>query len=181
MKRLFPLLLCGLASGCLSTPIETTEVPVSLAGWEGRAVDLGRGKGTITEYWPVGESPRSWTRLATVQFLEGDRHTAREAMEELRSRMRARGGEGVVVSWEVIAEDETSLTCEWSIQGSPDHEDQVELARLLEGRDGLHRVAFTRKGAAFPEEERARWIEALAGARVTKDGRPVGDGAGGQE
>ena len=73
----------------------------------------------------------------------------------------------------LIAEDPSSVTCEWSISGSPDHSDQVELARLLEGNDGLHRVAFTKKGADFSAEERKRWLEALAGAQVVKDGQAV--------
>ena len=174
MKSLLLALLCApLLTGCLSAPLETTVVPVDLQGWEGRGVDLGRGRGTITELHPPGESLDDWTQLVTLQFLEGSERSPREAMDVLRSAMQARASADVSVTWRVLDETDTSITYEWSIAGSREHADQVELARLLEGQDGLHRVAFAKHGVAFSAEERARWRAALAGAEVVKEGEPV--------
>jgi hypothetical protein len=42
--------------------------------------------------------------------------------------------------------------------------DQIEIARLLGGNDGVHRVAFVRKGLDFAPGEREKWLEAFSKA-----------------
>jgi hypothetical protein len=52
-------------------------------------------------------------------------------------------------------------------------QDQVELARMLFGNEGIHRIALVRKGPGFAPGEREEWLDAFSKAFVERDGERV--------
>ncbi|HYD58538.1 MAG TPA: hypothetical protein VEB41_16655, partial [Burkholderiales bacterium] len=88
-------------------------------------------------------------------------------MKTLESQMRARCPGA---KWRVVNQDSTSVTYEWSLSGCAGHSDQHEVARLLKGNDGVHRIAYVRKTPQLDAAERSTWLRAFANAYVEKDG-----------
>jgi len=169
MGRLVILSALLAVAGCAGIPLETVSVPAQSDGWKMGYGNERRGR-TILELIPTNESISSWSRMLTIQFLEGMRQPPRAVMTSLEAEMRSRCPNAL---WNVIAEDATSITYQWSISNCGGQPDQIELARLLKGNDGVHRVAYVRKGTAFDPSERETWLTALSNAYVTKDGKRV--------
>jgi hypothetical protein len=156
-------------AGCASTPIEAIVTEQNLAGWKaGNQQDLGRGKGTIVELIPVSESIDKWQHLATIQFLEGEHRTPKLLMEALEASMKTRCPTST--DWRVISEEPHSVTYEWRIHSCTGQENQTEISRILQGYDGLHRIAYTEKGDTMSPENREFWMKVLGKAYVAKGG-----------
>lgn len=164
LKRTALLALAFLA-GC-TTPAETLFVPLESANWslahEARGSML-EGRPGIREFVPVGEDLESWSRLLTVQNWDGDRRAPWEVVSELRDAMLERCPDA---TWEVLEGGPDSVVYEWRIEDCGDHDDQHEVARMVRGNLGLHRVALTAKGGALDPELRASWLEIVGGAFV---------------
>jgi len=168
MLRLWLLCLVLLTSSCATT-IETVYVPSDPSGWKfGAGSD--RLNQTIAEFVPSNESIDNWTRLLTIQFLEGEKRSPVTLMEDLKSRMQARCPGSY---WGVISQDSLSTLYEWKITGCSDNPDQNEIARLLKGNDGLHRIAYTEKTRAMDAASRDKWITIFKDAYVEKGGKKV--------
>jgi hypothetical protein len=156
-----------LIAGCASTPLEAIVTEQNLAGWKaGNRQDLGRGKGTIVELIPVSESIDKWQHLATIQFLEGEHRRPQFLMEALETSMKTRCPASA--DWRVITEEPHSVTYEWRIHSCMGQENQTEISRILQGNDGLHRIAYTEKGDAMTPENREFWMKVLGKAYVAK-------------
>jgi hypothetical protein len=163
------LILIGVLSiaGCVSTPLEAIVTEQKLAGWKvGSQQDLGRGRGTIVELIPVSESIDKWQQLGTIQFFEGENRAPQVLMEALEERMKTRCPTST--DWRVISEEPHSVTYEWRIHSCTGQDNQMEISRILQGNDGLHRIAYTEKGDAMTPENRELWMEVLRKAYVAK-------------
>lgn len=153
--------------GCASTPIEAIVTEQQLAGWKvGSQHDSGRGKGTIVELVPVAESIDAWRHLGTIQFFEGERRSPETIMAAMESTMRSRCPN--TTEWRVISAEPHSIVYEWRIHSCVGQDDQSEISRILEGNDGLHRIAYTEKSENMDPSNRAFWMAALQKAYVAK-------------
>jgi hypothetical protein len=164
-----PAIFCAILmmSGCVSTPIEGIATPAKMEGYKvGSAHDTGRGKGTIVEFVPVTESINNWHHLATIQFMEGAHLSPDAAMQVLENTMKTRCPNHT--EWRVISEGPHDVIYQWQIRSCPGQENQVEIARIMQGNDGLHRIAYTEKGDAMNPTNREVWMEVLKSAYVTK-------------
>jgi hypothetical protein len=164
-----PAICCAILimSGCVSTAIEGIATPGKMEGWKvGSAHDSGRGKGTIVEFVPATESINNWQHLATIQFMEGVNLAPDAAMLQLENSMKIRCPDHT--EWRVISEGPHDVIYEWRIHSCPGQEGQVEIARIMQGNDGLHRIAYTEKGDAMNLQSREEWMGVLKSAYVTK-------------
>jgi hypothetical protein len=165
--RILPLMGASLVVSCASTPIEGIVTEQSLVGWKaGSQGDLGRGKGTIVELVPVSESINKWQQLGTIQFLEGEHRTPQSLMEALETTMKTRCPGAT--DWRMVSAEPHSVTYEWRIQSCTGQDNQAEIARILQGNDGLHRIAYTEKGDTMKPENRELWMKVLNKAYVAK-------------
>ncbi|MEL6431016.1 MAG: hypothetical protein AAFP22_03140 [Planctomycetota bacterium] len=156
----------ALLTASCRTAVETTFLPMDSEGWRvGFRRDLGRRVGTITELVPEGQTVQAWSEMVTIQLVAGDgTEDAGSTASDLFAEQRTKYGDAV--AHRVIAEDEHSVLYEWTLLAHPIHPDQHEIARLLEGNEGMHRVAYTHKYGELNDAERALWIERLSGAVV---------------
>jgi len=168
MSRAFLMGMVLALVGCAAT-LETVYVPAENKGWK---VGSGTNKPgtTLVEFIPTEESISNWTRLFTIQFLEGTRDSPEKVMETLQARMRARCPD---VQWMTISENASSILYQWSISNCAGQMDQIEIARLLSGNEGVHRISFARKGSNFASGEKEKWLDAFSKAYVVKDFKPV--------
>lgn len=164
----------SLLASC-QTHLEAIATDVELEGWHVvHALDVP-GKGNIIEWTPATESAQDWTEMVTIQFLENMTMPLPEAVAELEQKMRDRVPS---VRWEVVDAQADSILYEWSFTDEA-YGTQHELARMLRGNDGLHRIAYTRK-AAIDAATRGHWLANLRGAAVWKKGAPIVLEAGGR-
>ena len=162
------LSLLLLVAAC-TTPLEATVVPIPATGLKvGHQADV-RGRGTIREFVPVDEDISNWRHLVTVQFFEGERRTPKEMAGKLEETARAHGG---TLAWAIVEQDANSVLYEWSLldcpKAGPEYRDQCEIARLLRGNDGLHRVAYTERARQMPAAAREKYLTAFRAAYVAK-------------
>ena len=157
-----------LSLAACAVPLESIYAPADTTGWKVAHAQDVRGAGNIVERIPVNETLQNWTKMVTVQFFENERQTPQTMMDRLRARMLQRCPGAI---WNQLESDRTSVLYEWRIASCPGEQDQHELSRLLQGNDGLHRIAYTEKVANLPANVRARWIDTLKGAYVVKGGR----------
>jgi len=165
------------AAACRGTPRAPSELAwiqppgESWEGWTSRAYPGNAlGPGLLVESIPTEERWDRWVHMVTTQFLEGAEETPRELMERILARYAERCS---ALESTVLAEDEASLTYEWWIDACPSAPDQHEVARILRGDHGLHRVAFVARGPRMSPELRGEWLDRLAGARVLERGEAV--------
>ena len=155
-------------AGCATT-LETVYVPAENAGWKvGHGTN--RSEATFVEFIPSGETISNWSRMFTIQFLEGARDAPRDFMSKLQAQMAKRCP---ATRWTVVSDDSSSITYQWSISDCSGHPDQIEIARVLKGNDGLHRISYVRKASTFEPTERESWTGAFAKAYVEKGGKRV--------
>jgi len=168
VSRVFRVAMVLALVGCATT-FETVYVPAENKGWQ-----VGSGTNRpgekLVEFVPTEESISNWSRMFTIQFLEGTRDSPQKVMEALQARMRAHCRDA---QWATISQNASSVTYQWSVSNCAGQMDQIEIARLLSGNDGVHRIAFVRKGLDFAPGEKEKWLEAFSKAYVLKDGRPV--------
>lgn len=152
-----------------TTPLERAVVPIPATGLKvGHQADV-RGRGNIREFVPVDEDIEAWRHLVTVQFFEGERQTPKEMVRKLEAVARGHGG---TLDWAIIEEDANSALYEWRLLDCPKeghaYRDQCEIARLLLGNDGLHRVAYTEKARTMDPAAREKYLAAFRAAYLAK-------------
>ena len=169
MKHLYKfvavVLVVGLA-GC-ATPLEGIYAPIDASGWKVAYAKDVPGKGNIVERIPSGESLNNWSKMVTIQFMEGEQRTPSVFMDGLKGQMTQRCPK---VEWAVVESSNTSILYEWTIKNCPGQQDQHEVSRLLRGNDGLHRIAYVEKVSQLSKETRERWTANLKSAYLVKGG-----------
>lgn len=167
LKLLIALLLLCVSSCKTMTQqdVETLYLPEPESWPRVNAQDDGHA--TLVEFVPEGQTLEHWRDLLTIQALD-DRlgpQAPRPVMDQLEAMMRKRGGQ---LEWHVIEEDEQSVLYEWNLRGAQGVEDQGELARLVRGKDALHRAAYAYKPLPLAPERRLDKLAILRKARVIK-------------
>lgn len=169
----FSALMSNLA-GCLTAPVETLRIEpshINTSNWHvSKARDFGWGKGSIIERVPVGQDQSNWKELISIQFIEGVKDSPSEFVKNLKEQINS---SCKLAYWNVIDSDKNGITYEWRVNNCANHKAQHEIARILQGNDGLHRVAYAMKGGEMPKEVRENWIRALSNAYVKKGGNRV--------
>ncbi len=127
--------------------------------------DFGVGRGTIREFLPKREKIKKWKHLATIQFIEGESLSPIEFMQTLKVKMTKRCKD---TKWNIINETKYTITYEWSIDSCKKNKDQHEIARILQGNDGLHRIAYTEKKSEMDMNNKKIWLSVIYDAYVAK-------------
>ena len=166
-SRVFAALSLVAGSCASGPPKEQAYLPRPEQKWISRSYrGSPEGDGQLVESVPADESFELWTRMITIQFIEGCDDSPHEMMDRILARLAAKCPE--LVS-NLIREDELGVIYEWRIDACAAAPDQHEIARVFTGVEGLHRVAYTQKGPVMPDDVRAEWIERVSEAILIKD------------
>lgn len=178
MKKILFLFYFLLLAGCSPIQLETSYVPVKQSEWTvGYAYDDGFfGEGTITELVKNGERIDSWTQLLTIQFYEGIDTEIELFYQTYRYALSKRVKESTkcqYTQWHLIEKRKTSVIYEWRAKDCHREADQHEIAKLMKGNDGIHRVAYVKKNEDINFKERNKWIDVLQNSYIEKAGEKV--------
>jgi hypothetical protein len=120
----------------------------------------------IFEYVLQGETVENWTELVTIQSFDKQYikfPPPETAMNLLKERMVQRCP---TVEWNVNERTKESILYEWRIKNCPPNPDQMEIARLIEGKWNRYRVAYATKVSELPQRKRTDWIKSLREAKT---------------
>jgi TPR repeat protein len=115
------------------------------------------------EYIPRAQTLHDWSELlvwnANLSRRTPDLVLAQEDF------LRTMGAACPTLGYQQIAVGPRDRIFEWWHEGCNGRPAQVEIVRVLAGKLGQHTISYGRRGA-FPVEERQRWRERLANARL---------------
>lgn len=157
-------------AGCSSvTALETTYIPFENKGWKVGYVTDTRYQ-TLVEFVPDNETVLNWSRMLNIQFFEGVRKPVQQVMPVLMAGIQRSCPD---VTWFVLSEDSASVTYEWSVENCKGQDDQTEIVRLLQGNDGVQRIAFVCKSEYCDPQEQAIVLDYFSKAYVEKNGKKI--------
>lgn len=160
------------ASASLEAKIETVfeiltfPVPES----EGAAWNLAHDEKhelgvAIREWVPANETLAEWSEMISVQYLSINAfvdppETAEDYLGifEFKLKQKQPG-----VSLRVIKGGQDDLIAEWAL---PYGDKQHEIFRLVWTPNGIHRIAYTRRGEQLMPQESKKWLKCLYDAKV---------------
>jgi len=143
-------------------------------GWKVGHVQHLSGNGYVRELLPADETIDDWRHLATVQFFDGADGTAQDVLRRVERATRALCEVG---EWLVLEPSPHDVTYEWWGREGSGGEPRHEVARLLQGPDGIHRIAYAERGVSMDPVNREHWLQVLRGARLVS-GEAVGEAGG---
>jgi hypothetical protein len=145
-------------------PTGEGEVEAIQGEWVTYTTDRGPlGEGEMRVSIPADESSDAWSRMITIQFIDGLVAPPNETMERLLADYRDACPDLIA---NTVLEAEGSVLFEWSVDRCPATPDQHELVRVMQGQLGTHRVAFTKRGTPMSPEMRDAWVGRLWEAKV---------------
>ena len=118
-----------------------------------------------TEYVKQGETVQSWTELFSSQrFINAAQNkTAVDVMNGIRKSLEARFE---TVTFHVLDQSDQDVLFAWSIQQNDRHTAQQEIVRLVQGKNDIHRLAYTRKGELQEPDSLESGTEILKQAKL---------------
>lgn len=125
---------------------------------------------TLVEFVPDNETVLNWSRMLNIQFFEGVRKPVQQVMPVLMAGIQRSCPD---VTWFVLSEDSASVTYEWSVENCKGQDDQTEIVRLLQGNDGVQRIAFVCKSEYCDPQEQAIVLDYFSKAYVEKNGKKI--------
>lgn len=166
MKYVLTILLTLLVSACASVPLEAIRTDINTDKWDvGFQRDFGTGKGYIREFVPKGESIKDWSKLVSIEFIEGDTPSLNEYIHEFR---KTRESQCPGTRFEVLSEEEYSITYIFSFPACQGHQMQAEVSRIFLGNDGIHRLSYAEKTEALDQETIDQWLSEFDKSYVVK-------------
>lgn len=166
LKHLFLVLTALFITACVSVPLEALHTKIDPDSWEvGFQKDFGAGKGYIREFVPKGESINNWSRLVSIEFLEDETRTLDEYVVAFQQMRQAQcpGTE-----FEILGQEEYSITYQVSFPACMGHEMQSEITRIYAGLDGLHRLSYAEKTAELTETTVNKWLFEFSQSYIVK-------------
>ena len=123
-----------------------------------------KGKYSIIEFVPKGETVEDWSELVTIQDFANISGSPETFLNQLKS-LREKLCPGSTI-WNVIAKDEHSILYVWKAKPCAGWPDQHEISRILDGKWNRWRIAYTAKVQEISKEKRNKWIQSLSKATI---------------
>ena len=166
MKKIIVFLFFISVAACASIPIENLHTEIKTDDWIiGFEKDFGMGKGYIREFVPKGESVFEWSQLISIEFIEGEKG---RPLAYINAFQIQRKEQCLGTNFEVIDEDQYSVTYLFNFPECQGQNAQSEISKLYKGNDGLHRLSYTEKSLLLTESVKDRWLSEFSKSYITK-------------
>ena len=155
--------------GCASPALEQIRLAGELPGWKlGHKQRDRLTNSTIWEHIPENDYIGNWSKMVTIQFYAKKQVDPEAFMQGLKSKM-ARVCNNI--QSRVLDKQADSILYEWQIKDCKRYPNQHELARIIRGKEGLHRVAYTEKTLRIQAETYHKWKKKLLDAYLAVGGQ----------
>lgn len=162
-KKLITISLVLLVLLSCAAPVsEKVRLPGEFTGWKlGHKSRDRLDSSTRWEHIPEHEYISNWSRLFTIEFYDTRLKDPEILMNKLKSRIARRCPS---LEWKVLEKQAGSILYEWHSRGCTRYQERHELARLIRGQQGMHRVAYTEKTRQIAPQTYQLWKKKLLGA-----------------
>ena len=156
-------------TGCATPALEKLRLPGELPGWKlGHKQQDRLTSSTRWEHIPEREYISSWTKMYSVQFYakkQTDPVTFMQGLKSGKTRICKN------IQSRILDKQADSILYEWRIKDCTRYPDQHELGRIIRGKEGLHRIAYTEKILQIPAATYQQWKKKLLGAYLETGGQ----------
>lgn len=143
-------------------PPEWVELDLDRSAWD-LAVRWRSEAYARKEYVPGAQTLHDWTELVVWNAnLSSQRPDLAATQDDF---LRTMGSACPTLGSQLLSASETDRIFEWWHDGCNGRPAQQEIVRIIAGKLGQHTISYGRRGA-FSVEERQRWREWIARARV---------------
>ncbi len=156
------LVLMIILASCAAPVSEHVRLPGELSGWKlGHKTQDRLSSSVHWEHIPEGEYISMWTRRYSVQYYDTKERDLLVFMNKLRTDLTKKCK---TIQWQVIDKQPDAILYEWRSMGCSRFKEQHEIARLIRGKKGLHRVAYAEKKRDIPKDTYQQWKKKFLGA-----------------
>ena len=182
-KRILITLISILTVAC-ATSLEYVSVPMDAADWkvgfQTRPKLVGDAS-YIREIIPKDDNINNWSKLVTIQYMHGMKSNVppKEFVAALINDIKKACPD---TELNIIESSSRSILYEWhtkscnSPAGISDpniYTAQHEVARVIFGNEGIHKVSYNEKTNNLNSNTRKEWISKLKEATLEKDGKTI--------
>jgi hypothetical protein len=166
VKYLPIIFLVLFLSACVTVPVEGLKTSINTGGWDiGYQKDFGAGNGYIREFVPKGESINNWSKLITIEFIEGEKSSLKTYIDSFQ-KLRTKQCPGT--KFTLLDENEFDITYQFNFPTCGEHQQQSEISRLYAGNDGIHRLSYAEKTEEIPEPTVNKWLSEFDKSFIVK-------------
>lgn len=124
------------------------------------------GGSALFEWIPVDDDINHWHQLVQVQYFAFTDHVpvVEEFVKKFLEILKKNFPEA---NAEILQQSKDAVTFEWSIPNMSQGEvPQIEIARVISTKNGIHRIAYTKKGIVLDAKEKELWLKRLNNIKV---------------
>ncbi len=147
-----------------ANPVAVVELELERGVWLPGHRLINRSQSNV-EHTQNGESVQEWTKMFSQQrlILAAQRTTAKQVMENIRAQLTKLDKD---VEFTVQRETEKDVIFEWKLKGRGSGPGQHEMARVIQGRRDIHRIAYVERVESIDEQTHALWSKRLRAAKL---------------
>lgn len=161
-------LIMFVLSGCATPAGEQIRLPGDLPGWKlGHKQRDRLNHSVFSELILETEYISNWSKKVSLEFYDKNQMDPEAFMLRLKSKM-ARFCKNI--QSRVLDKQADSIMYEWRIKDCKRYPDQHILARIIRGKEGLHRVAYIEKTRDISPDNYRQWQKKLLGAYLEAGG-----------
>jgi hypothetical protein len=137
-------------------------------GWKvGNSSEDRRTQVGVVELIRVGDDISNWKELLTeISYPKPHGIRKPEDMLDALKARREKECPGSTV-WNVIGEDENSITYEWQARPCLGQPEQLEIAKIFLGKSTFYTLQYAKKVKELSADERETWLKWLDAATLT--------------
>ena len=181
-NRILIILIAIVLVGC-ATSLEHVSVPMDATDWkvgfQTRPKSFGDAS-YIREIIPKEDDIKNWSKIVTIQYIDGKSNVPpNEFVTALIGDIKKACPDA---EWEIIESNTRSIIYEWytkacktpASKSNPNiHTPQHEVARVIFGNEGIHKVSYNEKTKSLSPATREKWISNLREVKLEKDGKTI--------
>lgn len=138
--------------------------------WKVGFYDVKKGSPTLIEWVPANEDISKWSQLIQFQFFSFENNGLNpfNAEQFTQNFFKILKEQFPNIQTKIVEQSDNSVLLEWNLPSESNGEPpQIELARIISTKNGLHRIAFTIKGTTIDSKTKEEWINRLKNITIS--------------
>ena len=155
-----PVLFSAGAAAALERPEIHFDDQTWVVGNQATAGDI-----LAVEFIPEGQTIDNWSEMVTSQLFSGFIKPGGVALllDKTKNNLSQKCP---AIRWKVVRQSESDAVYEWGVDACKGVDDQSEIARIIQGNEGIHVLHYAIKKSPIPSEKRVEWTRRLEETRL---------------